>query len=40
MPIRCNATNEEDVFGINLPQYHALDWKGWADQAIGRREVR
>eukprot|EP00913_Durusdinium_trenchii_P033471 g31336.t1 len=38
MPIRCNATNEEDVFGINLPQYHALDWKGWADQAIGRRE--
>ncbi|CAK8995268.1 unnamed protein product [Durusdinium trenchii] len=25
MPIRCNATNEEDVFGINLPQYHALE---------------
>ena len=25
MPIRCNATNKQDIFGINLPEYGSLD---------------
>lgn len=25
MPIRCNATNKQDIFGINLPEYGSLE---------------
>ncbi|CAJ1391882.1 unnamed protein product [Effrenium voratum] len=25
MPIRCDATNERDVFGIDLPEYKSLE---------------